>query len=905
LREDAEGVDVGTLDRGWGREQGPADQRWRVELHPDGFHLSAQGAQGQFAGTDAEQLRPVRRWFRSIIEVQVAGSQLRLRGLGRSQAGELDRAITTYLARHRAAEPVEQALAWRHLVDTTLTSWRERRRWIPNECVLELLREKPTVDPRTWFEGPDAVHFVASLTEEETAALTLLHQDLEARVREVNESILAAELRDRRAFFDNVEASPLTEEQARAVVSYDNRVQVIASAGSGKTSVMVARAAYAIDRGFAAPEQILLLAFNKAAATELQERVNQRLSALGLDSQGLRASTFHAFGLDVIGRATGRKPRPAPWLDNGQDVAMVSRIVDELRDSSPDFRFRWDLFRLLYARVSDDPEAKEYDGWDPDRRQPGFNTFHGEVVKSEGERMIADWLYLNGVDYRYEQPYVHDVASESHSQYRPDFYYPDVEVWHEHWAIGHDGKPPDSFAGYADAMKWKQELHRKHGTTLVETRWAEIIDGRGFESLAQTLKKVGLELDWNPDRPTPGVQPPKHEDLARLVRTFMTHVKSNGWTREQLTSRQPVGGATPNNTRNNLFLELYWQIHDAWQARLAAEDCVDFEDMLVRAAEHLERGEATYGYTLVMVDEFQDVSQARARLTRALVSDPARHLLTVGDDWQSINRFAGADLSVMTRFDSWFGRGLQLRLQTTFRCPQSICDVSSAFVTKNPRQLRKSVRSAAEGYGPPVKVLYVEEDGEISGAIGHHLDDLQGKLETGVIAPGRLGRLSVDVLGRYNFDRKHLPARRRSGIDLTFRTVHGSKGLEADYVVIPNLTRGVFGFPSQIADDPVLDLVMSEPDPYPHAEERRLFYVALTRARREVVLVAVRGKESTFLRELVDDGLVTVMGGEDVAAPPVCPQCEDGFLVARRGPYGAFLGCSTFPRCRHTAKVSA
>jgi DNA helicase-4 len=385
----------------------------------------------------------------------------------------------------------------------------------------------------------------------------------------------------------------------------------------------------------------------------------------------------------------------------------------------------------------------------------------------------------------------------------------------------------------------------------------------------------------------------------------MTHVKSNGWTREQLTSRQPVGGATPNNTRSNLFLELYWQIHDAWQARLAAEDCVDFEDMLVRAAEHLERGEATYGYTLVMVDEFQDVSQARARLTRALVSHPARHLLTVGDDWQSINRFAGADLSVMTRFDSWFGRGLQLRLQTTFRCPQSICDVSSAFVTKNPRQLRKSVRSAAEGYGPPVKVLYVEEDGEISGAIGHHLDDLQGKLETGVIAPGRRGRLSVDVLGRYNFDRKHLPAHRRSGLDLTFRTVHGSKGLEADYVVIPNLTRGVFGFPSQIADDPVLDLVMSEPDAYPHAEERRLFYVALTRARREVVLVAVRGKESTFLRELVDDGLVTVMGGEDVAAPPVCPQCEDGFLVARRGPYGAFLGCSTFPRCRHTAKVSA
>ena len=292
------------------------------------------------------------------------------------------------------------------------------------------------------------------------------------------------------------------------MVSYDNRVQVIASAGSGKTSVMVARAAYAIERGFAAPDQILLLAFNKAAATELQVRINERLTALGLNSQGLRASTFHAFGLDVIGRATGRKPRPAPWLDNGQDVGMVSRIIDELRDGSPDFRFKWDLFRLLYARVSDEPDAKEYDGWDPERRQAGFNTFRGEVVKSEGERMIADWLYLNGVDYRYEQPYVHDVASESHSQYRPDFFYPEVEVWHEHWALGHDGKPPDSFTGYAEAMKWKQELHRQHGTTLVETTWAEIIDGRGFESLAHELRDLGLELDWNPDRPTPGARRP-------------------------------------------------------------------------------------------------------------------------------------------------------------------------------------------------------------------------------------------------------------------------------------------------------------------------------------------------------------------------------------------------------------
>ena len=169
---------------------------------------------------------------------------------------------------------------------------------------------------------------------------------------------------------------------------------------------------------------------------------------------------------------------------------------------------------------------------------------------------------------------------------------------------------------------------------------------------------------------------------------------------------------------------LYWQIHDAWEARLAEADCVDFEDMLVRAAEHLERGEATFDYTLVMVDEFQDVSRARARLTKALVSQPGRYLLAVGDDWQSINRFAGADMSVMTSFESWFGKGLNLRLQTTFRCPQSICDVSSAFVMKNERQLPKSVRSAKSGRGATVKVVYVDDVHQIPKAIGSYLDGL-------------------------------------------------------------------------------------------------------------------------------------------------------------------------------------
>ena len=571
-----------------------------------------------------------------------------------------------------------------------------------------------------------------------------------------NEQIMAGELSSRRLFFDTIEKTPLTDEQARAVVCFDNRVQVLAAAGSGKTSVMVARAAYAVSRGFVAPGRILLLAFNKAAATELQERVAARFAAAGIDSSGLRASTFHSFGLDVIGRATGEKPRLARWLDQGDDVAMVLRIADELRDASESFRYHWDLYRLLFANAPADLAENEPDGYNQATRQTGYRTFAGEVVKSHGERLIANFLYLNGVDYVYERPYDVDVSDTTHSQYRPDFYYPGIDVWHEHWALDRDGKPPPEFQGYAEGMAWKRRVHAQHGTTLVESTWADVMFGDGLTKLKDELTRLGLTFDWNPDRPINDGQakPMKHEDLAQLVRTFMTHVKSNSWTADDLERRLAADLARLNGFRTRLFLEVYWPIHAEWERRLAADRSVDFEDMLVQAAGHLEAGNIDAGYDLIMVDEFQDASRARARLVRGLVKTPGRFLMAVGDDWQSINRFAGADLSVMTDFEALFGRGHQLALTTTFRCPQTICDVARTFVSKNPNQFSKPMRSAHQDPGPPVTVIRADDP---AGALASYLDDLSTAVAGGSVPSGRDGTVSVDVLGRYGFERDVLP----------------------------------------------------------------------------------------------------------------------------------------------------
>lgn len=860
---------------------------WTITVTETEMTIAQASGSISIPRADASLLEVRRRWFRWSLHDDEA-SLVRLRGITNPDASGLTRALRRLVL----VPAIAEAVTWHAAVTHLLAEASTAQRWIPTETVDALLatRPGPRLTDRVRTAGLEP-----SLTEAQLEAVGFLDADLETLVAEANEQIMAAELSSRRGFFDTIEKSPLTEEQARAVVCFDNRVQVLAAAGSGKTSVMVARAAYAVSRGFVTPDRILLLAFNKAAATELQERVSARFAVAGIDSSGLRTSTFHSFGLDVIGRATGAKPRLAQWLEQGDDVQMVVRIVDELRDASGAFGYQWDLYRMLFANAPTDLGANEPDGYDSATRQTGYRTFAGEVVKSHGERLIANFLYLNGVEYVYERPYDASVADAGHSRYRPDFYYPDIGVWHEHWALDRDGKPPAAFEGYAEAMEWKRRLHAAQGTTLVESNWADVMFADGLTKLKDELTRLGLSFDWNPDRPLKDkwVKPMKPEDFARLVRTFMTHVKSSSWTAEDLERRLASEVAYLAGFRSRLFLNMYWKIHARWEQELAADRSVDFEDMLVQAADHLEAGNSNGAYDLIMVDEFQDASRARARVVRGLVSTPGRFLLAVGDDWQSINRFAGADLSLMTDFEAWFGRGQQLALTTTFRCTQTICDVARTFVSKNPSQFNKAMRSAHQDPGADVMVIQADD---AAGALADYLGHLSASVADGSVSSERSGTVSVDVLGRYGFERDLLPSRPPRNLHVSFRTVHGSKGLEADYIVIPGMTTGTYGFPSIIADDPVLALAMPAPESFAHAEERRLFYVALTRARRQVTLITSSQQMSPFVVELLADPHVAIT--EDSAAPvEICSKCGQGTMGRRESKFGPFLTCSTFPRC--------
>lgn len=880
---------------------------WQLNLTGDELTLASDSDTAGIGIGTIGDLTLRRGVFWSTVEIAHPDRRIRLRGIPHGSAKHLVRVVRAakvdFLHRLRVQGLIvefdtaaKEVLLWVKDLEFASAATLDSHGWLTREFLAGWSATKTAIGFERLLADPELQSHIETQTDAD-ASIRLWRHDLAEFVSQQNEHHLSVQLEANREFFATVEKSPLTPEQARAVVCFDNRMLVVASAGSGKTSTMVAKAGYALHRNLIPADKILMLAFNADAAKELQRRTRDRLTPLGLDADKVVARTFHAFGVDVIGRATGRKPSLAPWLDAGGDLTQLGRIVEQLRRIDPPFRTQWDFFRAVLARDYPD-DAGDTDGT---VEAPVFRTGQGEIVKSTGERMIADWLYFHGVDYIYERPYEVDTSTAEHRQYHPDFYYPAIDTYHEHWALDKDGLPPEEFVGYLDGVHWKRETHQQHGTTLLETTMSELWSGKALNQLAKELTERGIRLVPNPERLLAGQPPTENTRLLQTFRSFLTHAKSNRLSDEQLSERlraQPEGQI---RYRDEAFLRLFTAIRREWERKLEADGCIDFEDMLNLSADYLETGQWESPYELVMVDEFQDASNARARLARALVAQPGRHLFAVGDDWQSINRFAGADLSVMTGFEAWFGPSEVLRLERTFRFPQSLADVSSEFVLQNPSQIVKTVVSSTADFPPTIGAVSVDKEAAVKAAIRHRLKILHAQVARGAIPVAAGRKLTVFILGRYRHQSDYLPDCRDLSdlLEVRFMTMHSSKGAEADYVVIPGMVRGKWGFPSTIPTDPVLRLAMPAPEDFPRAEERRLFYVAMTRARRGVLLVTVKNRESPFLMELIRDaGVVRTNVIGEVLESIVCPKCGRAFMVERSSKRGAFLGCGRYPRCK-------
>ena len=326
--------------------------------------------------------------------------------------------------------------------------------------------------------------------------------------------------------------------------------------------------------------------------------------------------------------------------------------------------------------------------------------------------------------------------------------------------------------------------------------------------------------------------------------------------------------------------------------------------MINKATKYVEEGKYQSNFKYILVDEFQDISPSRYRFLKSLLRNDETKSFCVGDDWQAIYRFTGGEVSLMTKFKDYFEPSEYIYLNETFRFDNRLCDLSSSFVMKNKDQLTKSIISSLKRDAPAVTIGWVGKE-NLTSAIEACLKDIEAK--EALLKHDDEKKIRVYIIGRYRNRRsqeEYSDIRAKfPKFDIEYFTAHKSKGIEADYAIVFNLISGKYGFPCLIEDDPILSLVLAEKDSFPNAEERRLFYVAITRARKHVYLLSEESRPSSFVDELINEKYDVDFQDNAKKSLAYCPTCVTGQIVKIEGDWPTFYACNNYPYCDYKAKV--
>lgn len=745
-------------------------------------------------------------------------------------------------------------------------------------------------------------------------------------------------------YLDNIlkECDPailLDDDQRRVVLTDEDYCLVVAGAGAGKTTTVAAKVKYLVDKQGVDPKQILVISFTNKAVNELKQRI---IGDLHIECP---IATFHSTGNAIL-----HKHNP----DN-LNIADQSKLYYVLQDY-----FRETILRnestvnnliLFFASYFDAPfEGKDLNDFFNHLAKANYSTMRSElddfrkevidtrtrkqvtiqseIMRSAQEVEIANFLYLNGIEYEYEPLYKYNIQF-ARKPYTPDFIIrQDGNVAYlEHFGITEDGRNNrysyDELQAYKQAINDKIRLHRKHGTRLLYT-FSSYNDRRPLmDHLQDQLIKAGFELRPRSQEEIMKKLVSSEENryirkLVNLIMRFITNFKVNGYTADDFNRMYH----STQNVRTRLFLNICNDCYLEYERYLKENNAVDFQDMInesARILREIEDMKQKLDFRYVIVDEYQDISRQRFDLVTALHKVTDAKIIAVGDDWQSIYAFSGSDITLFTKFAEKMGYAKLLKIVRTYRNSQEVIDIAGSFIQKNEEQIQKDLISPKHIEDPVIIYTYdskrKDRDGDrrsgANYAIAHAIETALGQIIEFNNAEGKPANSSILLIGRFGFDGDRLE---RTGLfeyttrgsrlksvkypklNITFMTAHSSKGLGYDNVIVVNGRNETYGFPAKIEDDPVLSFVVKEDKSIEYAEERRLFYVAMTRTKNRVFFIAPEQNPSEFLLELKHDYKNVVLKGEwneDLTAIPsykkTCPMCGYPMQFRYKPAYGLRL----------------
>ena len=570
-----------------------------------------------------------------------------------------------------------------------------------------------------------------------------------------------------------------------------------------------------------------------------------------------------------------------------------------------------------------------------------LKTYNGDEVKSQEERSISNFLFLNGIKFEYEALYKNGEYIKPKNSYKtirgymPDFYLPDYDIYIEHFGVDKDMKAHQYTESenkkYEETMNWKRETHRLNGTDLIETysyyqqegilnkKLEEELIKRGvkFNPLSKEEKSLLLMINNNDD---------EFSEFCKLINTFLTLFKAKNLKKEDL-SKFKIEGIEKNFyiiQKHFLFLKMFGVIYDYYNQKLKEKKLIDFNDMINKAIENLDNNSAevikknNLNYKYIIIDEFQDTSISKFNLIKVIRDKIEKcKVLAVGDDWQSIYRFAGSDISIFTEFEKYFGKTEISFIEKTYRNSQELINIAQKFIMENENQISKNLKSD-KSLNNPLVLRKIEKQNDKDEKVFKILKSIakenpNKKREILILARNNYSFQQLD--GKYfsvndkkikieasNFinDEELKKLKYLKNIKLSIKTVHSSKGLEADEVILIDVDDDIVGFPNKITDDSVLRYVLSKADSFLYGEERRLFYVAITRTRNRCYILYDGMKPSCFIKELFVIKCEPSLLGEK----RICKKC--GSYMSKRTNSKTnekFYGCYHYPKCDYTESL--
>lgn len=432
-------------------------------------------------------------------------------------------------------------------------------------------------------------------------------------------------------------------------------------------------------------------------------------------------------------------------------------------------------------------------------------TLKGENVRYKIEVSIANFLYVNNIKYIYNN----------------SFYLTDYNV----------------YINYKNNIKSKNNI-------IINTKYLNT------QSLMNELLKYKVKI--NPVSNKELLKILKNNgfyiEMSSIFETLINLIKNNNQTIKNIKKIKL-------NHNDKVLLSLLEPIYLRYNEYLKINNLIDFNDMINLSTNCIKENLFIHNYKYVIVDEYQDISHGRFNLLMSLRNQKFYKLFCVGDDWQSIYRFSGSDISLITNYEKYVGSSYITRIENTYRFSSFIADISSKFIMKNPNQIKKKVNSKLN-YKNAIKIIEKNNYKECLNELEKELLKLENYSTIYI-----LGRYKSDLeilknnknfYQEYNYKDKCLDIiySKRIDLNIKFLTIHSSKGLQSDYVIILNNKNSGMSFPSKIIDLSLINLLLDNSDDYPYSEERRLFYVALTRCKKKVFLLSISNNKSVFIKEI-------------------------------------------------------